>query len=198
MITIAKIGYIRVSTREQNLDRQREIMKKYQVEKIFEEKVSGKDTNREQLQAMLSYVREGDILYIESYSRLARSTRDLITIVEELKQKKVDLVSEKENIDTSTATGKFMFTIFSALAEFERETILQRQREGIAIAKEQGKYKGRQPIKYDKKQFLKVYEDVQAERITSVRAMQLLNLKKSTYYKIIREMKKKGEIKNEN
>lgn len=192
---MARIGYIRVSTQEQNLERQREIMKKYQVEKIFEEKISGKDTNRPQFKAMLDYVREGDTLYIESYSRLARSTKDLLNIVDELQIKGVDLVSDKENINTSTPQGRLMFTIFSGLAQFERECTLERQREGIAIAKAQGKYKGKQPIQYDKKQFLRIYEDVQAERITSVRAMQLLGLKKTTYYKIIKQLKAIGDIK---
>lgn len=194
---VSKIGYIRVSTQEQNLDRQREIMQKFEVDKVFEEKISGKDTNRPQFKAMLDYVREGDTLYIESYSRLARSTKDLLNIVDELERKGVNLVSDKENIDTSTPQGRLMFTIFSGLSQFERECTLERQREGIAIAKAQGKYKGKQPIKYDKKQFLKIYADVQAERITSVRAMELLGIKKTTYYKIIKQLKAKGEIKGE-
>lgn len=194
---MSKIGYIRVSTQEQNLDRQREIMQKFEVDKVFEEKISGKDTNRPQFKAMLDYVREGDTLYIESYSRLARSTKDLLNIVDELERKGVNLVSDKENIDTSTPQGRLMFTIFSGLSQFERECTLERQREGIAIAKAQGKYKGKQPIKYDKKQFLKIYADVQAERITSVRAMELLGIKKTTYYKIIKQLKAKGEIKGE-
>lgn len=191
---MANIGYIRVSTIEQNLDRQEEIMKKYNVEKIFSEKISGKNTDRPQLKAMLDYVRDGDTLYIESYSRLARSTKDLLNIVESLNEKGVNLVSEKENIDTTTPTGKLMFTIFASLAEFEREQMLARQKEGIEIAKSKGVYKGRQPKKYDEKEFIRVYAQVQNGDITSVKAMQWLNMKKTTYYKIVKELTAQEKI----
>ena len=90
---------------------------------------------------MLEYVREGDTLYIESISRLGRSTRDLLNIIDVLQRKQVTLVSSKENIDTNTPQGRFVLSIFAALSELEREQTLQRQREGIAIAKSQGKYK---------------------------------------------------------
>ena len=114
-------------------------------EKVFSDMLSGKDRNRPGLQAMLDYIREGDVLYVESISRLARSTRDLLQIVEELQVKGVQFVSEKESIDTSTPQGRFILTVFAALSELEREQIRQRQAEGIAIAKQQGKYQGRQP-----------------------------------------------------
>ena len=97
---------------------------------------------------MLDYVRKGDTVVVESISRFARNTRDLLDLVEQLSTKGVEFVSQKEAIDTSTATGKFMLTVFGAVAELEREYILQRQREGIAIAKEQGKYTGRKPIQH--------------------------------------------------
>lgn len=114
------------------------------IDKWFEEKVSGKDTKRKQLQAMLDYCREGETIYVHDFSRLARSTKDLLSIVELLEEKNVHLVSNKENMDTSTATGKFMLTMIAAIAEFERSNLLERQREGIAIAKHKGKYKGGQ------------------------------------------------------
>jgi len=137
-----KIGYIRVSTLEQNTDRQVEAMKPFDLEKIFVEKISAKNTDRPELQNMLEFVREGDTIYIHDFSRLARNTADLLKIVEYLSEKGVALHSNKENIDTSTTTGKFLLTILGAVAELERNSILERQREGIAIAKAQGKYKG--------------------------------------------------------
>ena len=141
-----KVGYVRVSTAEQNPARQLELMKSLGVEKIYHEKISGKDTNRPQFNEMLSFLREGDTLYVESFSRLSRSTRDLLSTVATLTERGVVLVSDKEKFDTGTPQGKFVLTVFAALSEFERESILERQREGIEIAKAEGKYKGRKPI----------------------------------------------------
>jgi DNA invertase Pin-like site-specific DNA recombinase len=121
-------------------------MKSFGVEKVFSEKLSGKDTNRPQFQEMLSFLREGDTLYVESFSRLSRSTRDLLYTVNRLSENKVNLVSDKEKIDTTTPQGRLVMTVFAAIYEFERENTLQRQAEGIAIAKRQGKYKGRKPL----------------------------------------------------
>ncbi len=133
------IGYARVSTIEQNETRQLESFANYseKIRKVFIDKVSGKNMNRPQLQAMLDYVREGDVVVVSDFSRLARSTRDMLQIVQELTEKGVGLISLKENVDTDTPQGRFMLTVFAALAELERETILQRQREGIAIAKQE-------------------------------------------------------------
>ena len=102
---------------------------------------------------MLKFVREGDTVMVSDFSRIARNTRDLLDIIEELKKKGVSFVSLKENIDTNTPQGQFMLTVFGALYQLEREQIKQRQAEGIAIAKEQGKYKGRQPISVDWENF---------------------------------------------
>ena len=143
------IAYIRVSTEEQNTESQKEILKKYNIDKPFEEKVSGKNTDRPKLKEMLDFVREGDTIYVKDFSRLARSTKNLLEIVELLEQKKVNLISSKENIDSSTPTGKLMLTMIGAINEFERANLLERQREGIKLAKEQKKYKGRKAIKID-------------------------------------------------
>lgn len=118
----------------------------YKVDRIFSEKISGANKDRPQLRAMLDYVREGDTLYIESISRLGRSTKDLLNIIDTLTEKGVTLISHKEKIDTDTPAGKFMLTVFAALSQLEREQLKQRQREGIEIAKAQGKYTGRKPI----------------------------------------------------
>ena len=124
-----KIAYVRVSTVEQNEARQIEALKKYDVDKQFTEKVSAKDTNRPQLQAMIDFAREGDTIYIHDFSRLARSTADLLKLVEQLQAKGVHLVSNKENIDTSTPTGRLMLTMIGAINEFERCNLLERQRD---------------------------------------------------------------------
>ena len=139
-----RIGYVRVSTLEQHEARQKvELMDKAKVEKIFLDKVSGKNTDRPQLQAMLEFAREGDIVYVSEFSRLARSTKDLLDIVQRLKEKQVQVISLKESFDTSTPAGELAMTMFAAIATFERKIMLERQREGIALAKEQGRYKGR-------------------------------------------------------
>lgn len=143
------VGYVRVSTIEQNESRQLVTMEKYNVEKLFQEKVSAKDINRQELNKMLDFVREGDSIVIHDFSRLARSTKDLLHIMELLESKGVNLISTKENIDSSTPTGKLMLTMIGAINEFERTNMLERQREGIAIAKAAGKYKGRKEIKVD-------------------------------------------------
>lgn len=140
-----RVGYIRVSTVEQHEDRQvKDLIDNGKVSKVFIDKMSGKDTNRPQLKAMLDYVIENDTVVVSEYSRLARSTRDLIDIVETLKAKGVNVISMKENYDNNTPQGRLILKIFMDIAEFERELMLQRQKEGIAIAKANGKYKGRQ------------------------------------------------------
>ena len=141
-----QIAYIRVSSAEQNEARQIEALKPYKIEKVFQEKVSGKSTDRKELQAMLDFAREGDTIYVHDFSRLARSTKDLLDIVEDLKNRGIFLVSLKENIDSSTPTGKLMLTMIGAINEFERTNLLERQREGIEIAKKKGIYKGRKRI----------------------------------------------------
>ena len=143
-----KIGYVRVSTLEQHEERQKvELTEKAHVEKIFFDKLSGKDTNRPQLQAMLEFAREGDIVYVSEFSRLARSTKDLLDIVHQLKEKQVQVISLKESFDTATPAGELAMTMFAAIATFERKIMLERQREGIALAKAQGKYRGRKEAK---------------------------------------------------
>lgn len=184
---MAIIGYVRVSTQEQNEDRQLTIMEQYKATKVFTEKISGKNTDRPQLKKMLEYVREGDTLVIESYSRLARSTKDLINLVEQLKAKGVNLISTKENIDTSTPQGRLMFTIFAGLAEFERECTLQRQAEGIAEAKKRGVYKGRQRIEVDTDTLKCVYDEWKQGNITARTAMQKLGLSANTFYRRVKE-----------
>lgn len=143
-----KVGYIRVSTVEQNLDRQIAKMQELGVEKVFSEKISGKSkANREQLNNMLDFIREGDVVYVSEFARLARNTLDLLEIVEKIKSKGASLISCKEQLDLGSSSGQLFLTILSGLAQFEREMILERQAEGIAEAKKKGVYRGRQPKK---------------------------------------------------
>ena len=176
-----KIGYIRVSTQEQNTMRQEALMEALGVDEVYIDRMSGKNTNRPELQKMMEYVRKGDTVIVESISRFARNTRDLLELVEQLTAKGVEFVSKKEAIDTTTPTGKFMLTVFGAVAELEREYILQRQREGIAIAKKQGKYTGRKPIQTS--EFEQVVRNWRSGQITAVEAMRTLHMSKTTFYR---------------
>lgn len=138
-----KIGYVRVSTVEQNEARQVEALTKHGIERWYIEKISGKNLDRPKLQEMLDFAREGDTVYVLDWSRISRSTKDLLELVDRLGAKGVHLRSLKENFDTSTPHGRMVLTILGAINEFERANMLERQREGIAIAKREGKYKGR-------------------------------------------------------
>ncbi len=181
------VGYIRISTVGQNIARQEVLMQELGVERIFIDRLSGKNTDRPQLKEMMVFVRQGDTVVVESISRFARNTKDLLELVEQLTAKGVEFVSKKEAIDTTTPTGKFMLTIFGAVAELEREYILQRQSEGIAIAKEQGVYKGRQPIvRPEFEQIVKLWRN---GKLTAVEAQRRLDMKPSTFYRKVKELR---------
>lgn len=184
---MSKIGYIRVSTQDQETARQEELMKSIGADRIFCEKISGKNTDRPEYQKMMEYVREGDVLYIESISRLSRSVRDLLKIVDTLTEKGVEIVSAKEKIDTSTPQGRFVLSVFAALSELEREQTLERQREGIAIAKANGKYKGRKPVRYDNEQFDRLFGQWSDGKITAKEFQNRMKMTHTTFYRRIRE-----------
>lgn len=179
------IGYIRVSTEEQNTIRQEMLMKELGVEEIYIDKASGKNAERPQLKKMLSYIRRGDTVIVESIIRFARNTKDLLELIEVLSGKEVRFISKKETIDTTTPTGKFMLTIFGAVAELEREYILQRQHEGIVIAKQQGKYKGRKCI--ESPDFDRVVTKWRMGEITATKAMEMIKMKRSTFYRRVKK-----------
>lgn len=183
-----KIGYVRVSTEEQNTARQEIMLRELGVDELFVDRASGKNANRPELNRMMNFVRRGDTVIVESISRFARNTRDLLDLVEQLTAKQVEFVSRKEAIDTTTPTGKFMLTVFAAVAELEREYILQRQREGIAIAKQQGKYRGRPPKVYP--DFERIAARWQKGEITAVQAMKQLGMSKTRFYERVKRLKK--------
>ena len=177
-----KIGYIRCSSEQQNTARQEVLMQELGVDEVFIDKISGKNTDRPELKKILSYVRKGDTVIVSEISRFARNTKDLLDLIEILSQKEVEFVSQKEAIDTSTPTGKFMLTIFGAVSELERAYILSRQAEGIAVAKSLGKYKGRRPkeLPGGADAIIKKWKDGQ---ITAAEAMRRIGISKSTFYR---------------
>lgn len=180
-----KVEYIRVSSIEQNTESQKSLLGNVGMDKVFEEKLSGKNTARPQLQMMLDYVREGDTVYVKDLSRLARNTKDLLDIVEYLNNKGVGLFSIKENIDTTSNFGKLMITFLAAIYEFERANLLERQRDGIAVAK-QGKYKGRKQVSKPAN-FSEVYKKWLNREIKSNVAIRELNISEYAFYKFVRE-----------
>ena len=192
---MANIAYIRVSTKEQNIGRQHEdfTAKGIVLNKVFEEKLSGKNTDRPQLQAMLAYLREGDTLYVESFSRFARSARDFLNIVNTLNEKGVSFVSLKENIDTTTPNGKFMLTVFAGLYELERDNILERQREGIDLALKEGRPYGR-PSATLSATFSKNYQLWKQGELKAVDFMKRENIPKSTFYKLVKRYENENNI----
>ena len=183
-----KVGYIRCSTVDQNETRQLKMMEEQGAEKLFIDKASGKNTDRTAFKEMMAFVRTEDIVIVESISRIARNTRDLLSIVSELTEKGVEFVSLKESIDTTTPQGRFMLTVFGALAELERENILERQREGIEIAKGEGKYKGRKPVEFDEEKFKTVCKKWRDGKMTATAAMKEVGLKPNTFYRRVKEM----------
>lgn len=185
---IMKYAYVRVSTVEQNEERQIEGLEKHGIDKWFIEKVSGKNTNRPELQKMLEVVKAGDVICVHDFSRLARSTKDLLEIVEMLTEKGVHLISNKENLDTSTPTGKLMLTVFAAIYEFERTNMLERQAEGIEIAKRENKYancgRKKTEITDEYENLIRQYADGQ---ITKVQLAVMMNVSRPTLNRILNE-----------
>lgn len=186
------IAYVRVSSVDQNEERQLEGLKLYNIEKWFIEKISAKDTNRPQLNSMLDFAREGDTIFVWDFSRLARSTKDLLELVELMNSKGIHLKSIKENLDTSTATGKLMLTVIGAINEFERANLLERQREGIALAKNKGMYKGRKKIELPHN-WNEVYPKWKNRELTGVKAMEMLGLKRNVFYNFVKEYEKNNK-----
>lgn len=188
------LAYVRVSSVDQNEARQIETLKKYDIEKWFIEKASAKDSCRLILQQLLDFAREGDTIYIADFSRLARSVIDLLHIVDKLTQKNIKLISAKENLDTGTSTGKLMLTMIGAINEFERANILERQREGIVLAKRAGKYKGGQKKKIDQEQFKNLYQKYMKREITKVEMARKLGITRPTLEKRIKDFHNNGFV----
>lgn len=185
------IGYARVSTQDQNLDRQLDALNRAGCERIFNEKMTGTHSARPELQMMLMTLRAGDTLVVESFSRLSRSTKDLLEMVERLSNLGVHLVSLKEDLDTKTATGKMMLTVMSALSQFERDLIAERTKEGLKAARARGRSGGRPRLgsDRDKQQALAMYR---ANVMTNTEIAQKFNVSLSTLNRWIRSAKEQG------
>ncbi len=188
------IAYIRVSTAEQNEARQKEALQKYNIDRWFIEKASGKDLNRPKLQEMLEYIREDDVVYVEEFSRLGRSTADLLATVQKIENAGARCVSLKEQFDTTTPAGRLQMTMMAAIAEFERDMILERQREGIAIAKAAGKYKGRKEITVPN--IGDYYEKYMSRQGTKVSIAAELGISRTTLDKLFRKYRKEHDLVN--
>ena len=185
---MATYGYVRVSTADQNENRQMDAMEvlKIPLKNIFIDKQSGKNTARPGLRKLLAKLVYGDIVIVESVSRFARNTKDLLELIETLTAKNVEFVSQKEHIDTTTLTGKFMLTIFGAVAELERGYLLQRQAEGIASAHARGVHMGR-PAKILPKDFMKLAKLWEQGELQTSELMDRTGLKETTLYRRLRE-----------
>ncbi len=190
-----RIGYIRVSSVDQNEERQRVALEKYNIERWYVDKKSGKNMDRPEFQKMMDYLREdsNDVVYVSDLSRLARSTLDLYKIMESFKSKGIQLVSDKENVDTSSATGRAMFGFFAVMAQFEREITHERQAEGIALAKAKGKHIGRPFKKYNKDLFLSLYKQYQERKITITKIAEELQISRATVYRLVEQQKNNAE-----
>ena len=186
-----KYGYVRVSTKEQNLARQLEQMKNIGIpdDCIFQEKKSGKNLQREEFKRLLDRVREGDCITVTEISRLGRNMRDIVNVLYDLESRGVNIISIKEQIDTSTAMGKILFNIAGILAEIERESILDRQKQGIELAKRDGRMTGRP--KCECKEFEKVYRQYEEGKIDLEQVLKLLDCSSSTFYRRVRDYKEK-------
>nr|DAX65637.1 MAG TPA: gamma delta Resolvase, site specific recombination [Caudoviricetes sp.] len=182
-----RIAYVRVSTVEQNEARQVEALREYDIERWYIEKVSGRTSHRPKLQEMLDFAREGDIIYIHDFSRLARNTKDLLEITEKMQKKGVKLISKKEALDTSTPAGKMILTFLAAIYEFEVSNSRERQLEGIAIAKRAGKYTGGKKKKINKDDFDTYYARYQRREITKTKMAAALKISRPTLDRILKE-----------
>jgi len=188
VIFIKTYGYCRVSSADQNENRQLDAMEALKIprEQVFVDKQSGKNTARPGLQKLLSKVKRGDTVIVESVSRFARNTRDLLDLIDKLTVKGVEFVSQKEHIDTSTPTGKFMLTVFGAVAELERGYTLQRQAEGITAAKARGVKFGR-PIKKPPENFTELVKLWERGKLPLSDVLEQTGFKEATFYRRLRE-----------
>jgi DNA invertase Pin-like site-specific DNA recombinase len=187
---MAIIGYARVSTEGQELTAQLEQLQSAGIDKVFKEKASGVKQDRPQLAAMIDHLREGDTVVVCKLDRIARSTKHLLEILETLESRKVSFKALNIDLDTSTPTGKLMFTMLGAIATFEREMMLERQREGIRIAKDAGAYKGRKPTA--REQSAKVMDLLITHGMTKQAVADKLNIGVASVYRIVKGQKATG------
>jgi len=183
-------GYARVSTQSQNLDRQVDALKTYGVpdDRLFVEKISGTTKERPELQKLQQFLRDGDLLVIESLSRLGRSTKDLLTIIDHFEKQGVKVVSIKEQIDTRTPTGMLLTTVLMALSQFERDIIVQRTQEGLTAARARGRKGGRPPLSQAQiKQALALYD---SKKLSIKEICNATKMSQSSLYNVVKKSQK--------
>ena len=183
-------GYARVSTQSQNLDRQFDALKTYGVteDRLFVEKISGTTKERPELQKLQQFLRDGDLLVIESLSRLGRSTKDLLTIIDHFEKQGVKVVSIKEQIDTRTPTGKLLTTVLMAMSQFERDILVQRTQEGLAAARARGRKGGRPPLSQAQiKQALALYD---SKKLSIKEICSATKISQSSLYNVVKKSQK--------
>lgn len=185
------IGYARVSTLEQKLDRQLDNLKEKGCERIYQEKITGTKDHRPELEKMLEALRPGDTLVIDSFSRLSRSTKSLLEMVEKLNEMNVNLVSIKEQLDTTTATGKLMLTMLSALSQFERDLLAERTLDGLKAAKARG-HQGGRPKAGNEKMKSKAIALYNANTMTNKEIAEIAGVSTATLSRWIKDYKEKN------
>lgn len=181
------IGYARVSTENQNLDRQIDALNNYGIDVLFTEKMTGTIKDRPELEKVKLKARSGDTIVIESLSRLGRSTKDLLTLIDEFNRQNIKLVSLKEDIDTTTPTGKLLLTVLSALSQFERDLIVQRTNEGLMSARQRGRKGGRPKV--DKKALEKAIKLYYAKTHSIKEINDITGISQATLYRYLKEDK---------
>lgn len=181
-------GYARVSTQEQNLDRQLDSLKLAGAEEIIQEKITGTKADRPELNRLMDKLRKGDIILIADLTRLSRSTKDLFNLVEQIEKKGANIKSLKESwLDTTTPQGKLMFTFMAGISQFERDLISQRTKEGLEAARARGKKGGRKP-KLDKNKKKAIYDLYQKKQMAVKDICDMFDISKPTLYKVIEEI----------
>jgi DNA invertase Pin-like site-specific DNA recombinase len=183
-------GYARVSTQEQNLDRQLDILKNEGAEEIIQEKVSGIKYSRPELFKLLDKLRKGDIILVTDLTRLSRGTKDLFSLVEQIEKREANIKSLKESwLDTTTPQGKLMFTLMAGINQFERDLISQRTKEGLEAARKRGKFGGRKE-KLDIDQKKALYQLYQQKELTVKAICEMFKISKPTLYKVVEKISK--------
>jgi len=182
-----KIGYARVSTEQQNLDRQIDALTSYGIDELYTEKMTGTKANRPELKKVKLRARQGDAIIIESLSRLGRSTKDLLNLLDEFESKGIQLISLKENIDTSTPTGKLLITVLSAISQFERDLTVQRTNEGLKAARARGKVGGRPRV--DSKALEKATRLYHAQTHSIREITAITGISQATLYRELKRLK---------
>lgn len=181
-------GYARVSTQHQDLNRQLDLLAEQNCNEILTEKMTGTKSNRPELNRLKDKLRPGDTVVVESFSRLGRSTKDLIDLVTYFEEQDVKLVSLKENFDTTTPQGRLMMTVFQAFSQFERDLIVERTKEGLQSARARGRIGGRPRVnKRDIERAVKLYE---SEAYSGKEITEMTGISKATLYRYIRSKKK--------